>query len=54
VRVFPLLELGSLPSRHLGPVRAGLEAKGVASRIVTVDYEFQRGGNRLLIVSRSP
>ncbi len=54
VRVFPLLELGSLPSRHLRSVRTQLEAVGVATRIDTVDYEFQRGGDRLLVASAWP
>jgi hypothetical protein len=54
VRVFPLLELGSLPSRHLEPVRNELAANGITSRIVSVEYEFQRGGNQLLIASREP
>jgi hypothetical protein len=49
VRVFPLLELGSLPSRHLDEVRASLEAAGVDTSIERVDYEFQRGGGEQLI-----
>lgn len=49
VRVFPLLELGSVRSRHLPEVRSRLDERGVSTHIRTVDYEFQRGGNRLLI-----
>jgi hypothetical protein len=48
VRVFPLLELGSRKSRHLGPVITALEQEGLRPRIVTVDYEFQKGGNQML------
>ncbi|MGH1492932.1 MAG: SAM-dependent methyltransferase [Acidimicrobiales bacterium] len=51
VRVFPLLELGSLPSRHLDRVQSRLDELGVSTHIRTVDYEFQRGGNRLLIAN---
>ncbi len=51
VRVFPLLELGSLPSRHLPLVQARLDGLGVNTHIATVDYEFQRGGNQVLIAS---
>lgn len=54
VRVFPLQELGSLPSRHLSSVRNQLDSLGIATRIDTVSYEFQRGGNQLLIASGSP
>ena len=51
VRVFPLLELGSLPSRHLPAVQARLSGLGVDSYVTTVDYEFQRGGNQLLVAA---
>ena len=53
VRVFPLLELGSLPSRHLAPVRSLLAELGIATRLQIVGYEFQRGGNQLLVASAS-
>lgn len=53
VRVFPLQELGSLPCRHLGPVRHQLDSLGITTRIDTVGYEFQRGGNHLLVASAS-
>ncbi len=48
VRVFPLLELGARPSRHLAQVLAGLATEHCLAETVTVDYEFQRGGNQLL------
>jgi hypothetical protein len=48
VRVFPLLELGAVPSRHLEPVRENLEQEGFNISIETVPYEFQRGGNRMI------
>ncbi len=51
VRVFPLLELGSLPSRHLTSVRHRLEALGINTSVQSVDYEFLRGGNHLLIAT---
>lgn len=52
VRIFPLLELGSQPSRHLAPVRAELDAAGIDTEVVRVDYEFQRGGNQMLVAAR--
>jgi len=52
VRVFPLLELGARISRHLEAVIAGLTAEGYAVTIVTVPYEFQRGGNQMMQVNR--
>jgi len=52
-RVFPLLELGSQPSRHLDAVVAGLREAGYRCDIETVAYEFQKGGDRMLRVAAS-
>jgi SAM-dependent methyltransferase len=52
VRVFPLLELGARPSRHLQAVAAGLAAEGYAVATVSVPYEFQRGGNQMMRIRR--
>jgi len=52
VRVFPLLELGARPSRHLPAVLDRLTAAGHAIEYITVPYEFQRGGNRMLRLHR--
>ncbi|HEY9761809.1 MAG TPA: methyltransferase domain-containing protein [Trichocoleus sp.] len=51
VRIFPLLELGTVKSRHLDTVMAKLEALGYLLQIQTVDYEFQKGGNEMLRVT---
>lgn len=51
VRVFPLLELGSTPSRHRDPVVAQLSAEGYDVQIRRVPYEFQKQGNKMLVVS---
>lgn len=51
VRVFPLLELGSTRSRHLTRVIDDLHARGLSTRIVRVPYEFQRGGNEMLVIT---
>lgn len=48
VRIFPLFELGSLPSRHVTPVTDGLRCLGLSVKIETVNYEFQRGGNQMM------
>lgn len=50
VRVFPLLELGSRPSRHLDDVIGRLASVGLEGRRVRVPYEFQRGGDEMLQV----
>ena len=52
VRVFPLLELGSAPSRHVTPVVKTLMRIGFRVTTETVEYEFQRGGNQMLRILR--
>ena len=50
VRIFPLLELGSVTSRHLDAIVAALREKSHSVEIVPVDYEMQKGGNQMLRV----
>lgn len=52
VRVFPLLELGARPSRHVDSVMLQLRAAGLRANRFRVPYEFQKGGNEMLCVSR--
>ncbi len=49
-RLFPLLELGMVESRHLRAVRERLTADGYSASIETVPYEFQRGGHQMMRV----
>lgn len=49
-RIFPLLELDTRPSRHLGTVCDRLRESGRHFEIQRVDYEFQRGADRMLRV----
>jgi len=50
VRLFPLLELGCIPARHVAAVVSRLKAEGYCVEIKSVEYEFQRGGNQMLRV----
>jgi hypothetical protein len=50
VRIFPLTELGARPSRHLRKVVDACAQLGLNPRIVTVNYEFQKGANRMLVL----
>jgi len=52
VRLFPLLTLGRKASPHVDVARAALKTQGLASEIVVVPYELQRGGNQMLRVFR--
>ncbi len=51
VRLFPLLDHSGDASPHLEPLIAALEAEGYSLEQQRVPYEFQRGGNRMLVVS---
>jgi hypothetical protein len=53
VRIFPLLTLAGEPSPHVDAVMRALAAAGRRCRVADVPYEFQRGGCRMLTVSRS-
>lgn len=52
VRIFPLLNYDGRPSRLLRPVVSKLQARGYRAEMQRVPYEFQKGGNRLLSVTR--
>jgi hypothetical protein len=51
VRVFPLVTREGQRSPHLDGVRRQLVQCGHTAQIRRVDYEFQRGGNEMLVVS---
>jgi len=53
VRIFPLLELGAKKSRHLEASMDRLERRGFVVDIKKVPYEFQIGGNEMLMVRRN-
>ena len=52
VRIFPLLALGNVPSPHVGPVREELSRRGCEHEVRKVPYEFQKGGDEMLVVRR--
>ena len=49
VRIFPLLDLAARPSPHLRPVIDSFRDNRDV-KIVKVDYEFQIGGNEMLVI----
>jgi SAM-dependent methyltransferase len=50
VRIFPIVEMSGQPSRHIPAVCEALDGQGVRWSIESVEYEFQRGGNKTLMV----
>ena len=50
VRMFPLLELGSRKSRHLDGTMDYFNSHGFDITIQQVNYEFQKGGNKMLVL----
>jgi hypothetical protein len=53
VRVFPLLALGAVPSRHIEPTVVELRRRGFLVSIQNVSYEFQKGGNQMMRIQRT-
>lgn len=52
VRIFPLIDLEGRRSVHVAPVVAALSAQGYRAEIVPVRYEFRRGANEMLLITR--
>lgn len=52
VRIFPLLDLRGEPSPHVDGVVGALRERGFDVKRRPVAYEFQRGGNEMLRVTR--
>lgn len=52
VRVFPLLTLDGVLSPHVVPVMELLAGEGIGCERVRVAYEFQRGGDEMLKLTR--
>ncbi len=48
VRIFPLLAMGNQPSPHVERIIEELQISGCHFEIQSVQYEFQRGGNKML------
>jgi hypothetical protein len=51
VRIFPVLDANARISPHLAAVMQRWGGSGMAE-LVTVDYEFQIGGNQMLVIHR--
>ncbi|MCX5045022.1 class I SAM-dependent methyltransferase [Aldersonia sp. NBC_00410] len=49
VRIFPLLAMGLQRYERLGELRAALATAGIGTEIRSVDYEFQRGADAMLV-----
>lgn len=52
LRIFPLLELGGIESRHLKAVMLAMPRMGMKVERRRVNYELQRGANEMLVISR--
>jgi hypothetical protein len=53
VRIFPLLTLQRQRSPYIDPIIQGLAQAGYYCEICKVAYEFQRGGNEMLVISNT-
>jgi hypothetical protein len=54
VRVFPLIDTAYVRYRGIDDLRRRLGSGGVESEVRRVDYEFQRGGDEVLILRPPP
>lgn len=52
VRIFPLIKLDGEPSSHLDLVMEKLSTQSCKVQVQSVAYEFQKGGNQMLRISR--
>ncbi|CAM2980575.1 class I SAM-dependent methyltransferase [Rariglobus hedericola] len=52
VRIHPVCGPDGKPYRELGRLRADLAREGIASSVVSVDYEFFRGSDTTLVLRR--
>jgi ubiquinone/menaquinone biosynthesis C-methylase UbiE len=50
MRIFPLTNLNADPSAHLKPVLESLSGKGIDYEIRSVNYEFQKGSNEMILL----
>ncbi len=50
VRIFPLVTLNGEVSAHLVSVLAYLKSRGYSCEVIKTEYEFQKGGNEMLLI----
>ncbi|MEY3867798.1 MAG: hypothetical protein RLZZ338_1689 [Cyanobacteriota bacterium] len=53
IRIFPLLTISGEISPFVALAQEKLETEGYLTEIQTVSYEFQKGGNQMLLVKRA-
>lgn len=52
VRIFPLLDMNAVPSSYIPYVVESLTKKGCKVEKIGVNYEFQKGGNSMLKITK--
>lgn len=52
VRIHPVVGLGGKTYSELDRLRSALDAEGIASEVVPVDYEFFRGSDSMLVLKK--
>lgn len=52
LRIFPLITHQGKPSPHLGPILQWATTQGMSAELQQVPYEFQKGGNAMLIIDK--
>jgi hypothetical protein len=53
VRIFPLLDFNAIQSPYVEIIMNIYSKKGYSVKQLKVDYEFQKGGNKMLVIKQS-
>ncbi|MBV8542841.1 MAG: hypothetical protein JO364_08090 [Pseudonocardiales bacterium] len=54
LRIFPLVAMGAVGYPDLDQLLAQLAGQGITTEVADVDYEFQAGGNQMLVCTHRP
>ncbi|HSZ30562.1 MAG TPA: hypothetical protein VK784_12515 [Pseudonocardiaceae bacterium] len=54
LRIFPLMAMGAVGYPYLDQLLAQLADHGITTQVADVDYEFQAGGNQMLVCTHRP
>ncbi|MGH3854360.1 MAG: methyltransferase domain-containing protein [Pseudonocardiaceae bacterium] len=54
LRIFPLVPMGAGGYPYLDQLLAQLASRGITTQLADLDYEFQAGGNQMLVCAHQP
>ncbi|MGH3770978.1 MAG: methyltransferase domain-containing protein [Pseudonocardiaceae bacterium] len=54
LRIFPLMAMGAVSYPYFDQLLTQLADQGITTQVIDVDYEFQVGGNQMLVCTHRP